>query len=118
MWWPWRTTARRASALPRCVHLSQADVEHLAFPAGHFDTVIASLVLCSVVDQERALGEIWRVLRKPGGQLLLMEHMRPHNRPLAWLTDLAHGPWGAVNGRCHFSWKKFVESAVNGKIAE
>jgi ubiquinone/menaquinone biosynthesis C-methylase UbiE len=95
--------ARRASALKRCVHLGQADVEHLAFPAGYFDTVIASLVLCSVIDQRRALSELWRVLQKPGGQLLLLEHMRPQFRPLAWLVDLANTPWYAFNGRCRLN---------------
>ena len=95
--------SRRASALNRCVHLGQADVEHLGFPAGYFDTVIASLVLCSVIDQRRALSELWRVLKKPGGQLLLLEHMRPQFRPLAWLVDLANTPWYAFNGRCHLN---------------
>ena len=96
-------TARRALALERCTSLTQADVEHLAFPAGYFDTVVASLVLCSVLDQQQALGELCRVLRKPGGQLLLLEHMRPHIRPLAWLVDLANIPWYAFNGRCHLN---------------
>jgi ubiquinone/menaquinone biosynthesis C-methylase UbiE len=95
--------AQRASAVGRAVHLIQADVEHLAFPPGHFDTVVASLVLCSVLDQRRALSELWRVLRKPGGQLLLLEHMRPNVRPLAWLVDLANVPWYAFNGRCHLN---------------
>jgi ubiquinone/menaquinone biosynthesis C-methylase UbiE len=95
--------ARRASALDRSMHLSRTNVEHLSFPAGHFDAVIASLVLCSVVDQRRALEELWRVLCKPGGQLLLLEHMRPHLRPLAWLVDLANAPWYAFNGRCHLN---------------
>jgi ubiquinone/menaquinone biosynthesis C-methylase UbiE len=94
--------AQRAASLRRCAHLGQMDVEHLAFPNGHFDTVVASLVLCSVVDQQRALGELRRVLRA-GGQLLLLEHMRPAIRPLAWLADLANVPWYAFNGRCHLN---------------
>lgn len=97
--------ARRVSALKRCVHLSQVDVEHLTFPSSYFDTVIASLVLCSVVDQQHALSELWRVLHKPGGQLLLLEHMRPNFGPLAWLADLANAPWYAFNGRCHLNRK-------------
>jgi ubiquinone/menaquinone biosynthesis C-methylase UbiE len=95
--------ARRAAALDRCVYLSQANAEHLAFPADYFDTVIASLVLCSVVDQRRSLSELRRVLCKPGGQLLLIEHMRPHLHPLAWLVDLANVPWFAFNGRCRLN---------------
>ncbi len=95
--------ARRAANLDNCVHLAQMDLESLAFPAGHFDTVVASLVFCSVVDQARALGELRRVLHNPGGRLLLLEHMRPHSRPLAWITDLLNVPWYAFNGRCHLN---------------
>lgn len=95
--------ARRAGALDRCVHLTQTDVEHLPFPSNHFDTVVASLVLCSVVDQDSALDELGRVLCNPGGQLLLLEHMRPHTRTLAWVADLANIPWYAFNGRCQLN---------------
>jgi ubiquinone/menaquinone biosynthesis C-methylase UbiE len=93
----------KAFALHHCIYLSQGNAEHLAFPSGYFDTVVATLVLCSVVDQQRTIGELWRVLRKPGGHLLLLEHMRPRNRPLAWLMDLANIPWYAANGRCHLN---------------
>jgi SAM-dependent methyltransferase len=79
------------------------DVESLAFPAGHFDTVVSSLVFCSVVDQPRALRELRRVLRRPGGRLLLLEHMRPHSRPLAWAADLLNIPWYTFNGRCNLN---------------
>jgi len=95
--------ARRAASLGNCVSLGQMDVEALAFPGSAFDTVIASLVFCSVVDQDRALGELRRVLSSPGGRLLLLEHMRPHARPLAWLADLLNIPWYAFNGRCHIN---------------
>ncbi len=97
--------ARRTKALRTCVHLSQMDVEALAFSTEAFDTVVTSLVLCSVVDQQRALAELRRVLRKPDGRLLLLEHMRPQVRPLAWLLDLVNVPWVAVNGRCHLNRK-------------
>jgi ubiquinone/menaquinone biosynthesis C-methylase UbiE len=95
--------ARRATALVRCVALGQMSAESLAFPSGLFDTVVASLVLCSVVSQGRALDEVRRVLRTPGGRLLLLEHMRPEARPLARLVDLVNGPWLAWNGRCHLN---------------
>jgi ubiquinone/menaquinone biosynthesis C-methylase UbiE len=95
--------ARRAISLERSVQLGRMDVEFLAFPDGCFDTVVASLVLCSVVNQQRALHELGRVLHKPGGRLLLLEHMRPQARPLAWLVDLLNIPWYAYNGRCHLN---------------
>ncbi len=95
--------ARRTAGLRACVHLSQMDVESLAFPTSSFDTIVTSLVLCSVVDQRRALGELGRVLHRPGGLLLLLEHMRPQIRPLAWLVDLVNVPWYALNGRCNLN---------------
>ena len=95
--------AQRAASMGTCVSLGLMDVESLAFPSGHFDTVVASLVFCSVVDQTRALGELRRVLDKPGGRLLLLEHTRPHSRPMAWLADLLNIPWYAFNGRCNLN---------------
>jgi ubiquinone/menaquinone biosynthesis C-methylase UbiE len=84
-------------------HLGQVDAERLAFAGGTFDTVVGSLVFCSVVEPRQALAEIRRVLRPPGGRLLLLEHMRPRVQPLAWLVDLANVPWYAFNGRCHLN---------------
>jgi ubiquinone/menaquinone biosynthesis C-methylase UbiE len=95
--------AQRAVSLDGRFDFGQANVEHLAFPAETFDTVAASLVFCSVVDLQRALAEVWRVLRKPGGRLLLLEHMRPRIQPLTLLVDLANLPWYAFNGRCHLN---------------
>src|SRR4029450_12631703 len=66
---------RRAatSALP--VTVRQATAEALPFDDASFDTVVSTLVLCSVDDPDRALAEIHRVLR-PGGQLIFVEHAR------------------------------------------
>jgi ubiquinone/menaquinone biosynthesis C-methylase UbiE len=93
----------RASALGRPVSLGKANVEHLAFPDACFDAVVATLVLCSVVDQHRALDELRRVLHRPGGRLLLLEHTRPQVQPLASLADLVNIPWYAFNKRCHLN---------------
>lgn len=46
----------------------------LSLPDASVDTVISTLVLCSVPDQAAALREIRRVL-KPGGQFLFIEHV-------------------------------------------
>jgi ubiquinone/menaquinone biosynthesis C-methylase UbiE len=95
--------ARQAARLSTCVYLNQMDVEELAFPHGAFDTVVTSLVLCSVVHQDRALAELRRVLREPGGRLLLLEHQRPRRPLAAGLVDLVNIPWLAFNGRCHLN---------------
>ncbi len=62
----------------------EATAEALPFPAASFDTVVATLVLCSVSNPLQALAEIHRVLR-PGGRFLALEHVRPRG----WLGYLA-----------------------------
>jgi ubiquinone/menaquinone biosynthesis C-methylase UbiE len=52
------------------------DAEDLAFKDGTFDKVVATCVFCSVPDPVRGLQEARRVLR-PGGEVVLLEHMRP-----------------------------------------
>lgn len=66
------------------------------------DGVVASLVLCSVPDQQRALAEIRRVLR-PRGELRFYEHVIPNCQPKrALLQALDHsGLFPAIAGGCH-----------------
>jgi len=64
----------------------RAPAEDLPFDDGTFDTVVSTLVLCGVDDQERALREARRVLR-PGGRLLFMEHVRSDDPALARFQD-------------------------------
>lgn len=67
--------------LARPVRLLPADVGDLAFEDDSFDSVVATYVLCCVPDLPLALSEIARVLR-PGGQLLLADHVRSTAWPL------------------------------------
>ena len=64
--------------------------------------VVASLVLCSVPDQQRALAEIRRVLR-PEGELRFYEHVIPHCQPKRLLLQVIDrsGVWPAIAGGCH-----------------
>jgi ubiquinone/menaquinone biosynthesis C-methylase UbiE len=48
----------------------------LPFKRGSFDTALATLVLCSVGSPQKALSELRRVV-KPGGSIVLLEHVRP-----------------------------------------
>jgi ubiquinone/menaquinone biosynthesis C-methylase UbiE len=59
----------------------------LGFADESFDTVATSCTLCSVPDPQQALQEIYRVLR-PGGTLLMFEHVRSRNLILALTLDL------------------------------
>jgi ubiquinone/menaquinone biosynthesis C-methylase UbiE len=66
--------------------LLRAPAEDLPFNDSSFDTVVSTLVLCTVDDQPRALREMRRVLR-PGGRLLFIEHVRSEEQKLARLQD-------------------------------
>ncbi len=79
--------------LQRAVHehapqaqVLQAPAEDLPFEDASFDTVVSTLVLCGVDDQNRALREIRRVLR-PGGRLLFLEHVRSDDPKFARFQD-------------------------------
>jgi len=78
------------------------DAQTLPFASHTFDTVVGTLVLCSIPDPARALSEIRRVLQ-PGGKLLLLEHTRGHHPVAAWLTDVLNPAWFALNGSCHLN---------------
>lgn len=79
--------SRTAGDLGRSVTLNIADVHVLPFDDASFDTVVATAVFCSVADPVRGLREVKRVVR-PGGSVLLLEHVRPRTAPLGWLADV------------------------------
>ena len=74
--------------------------ESIPVEDGSVDTVVASLVLCSVADQAVALAEIMRVLT-PGGRLLFYEHVRSSHPVRGRIEDALTPVWGAVAGGCH-----------------
>ncbi len=78
---------QRAAALGVPVDLRLGDAEHLEFPDASFDTVVATLVFCSVPDPVQGLREVRRVCR-PGGRILLLEHMRSDRPVVGWLLDV------------------------------
>jgi ubiquinone/menaquinone biosynthesis C-methylase UbiE len=90
---------KRAEATGREISTERTPAESLPFEDGSFDTVVASLVLCSVDDQDRSLAEIRRVL-KPGGRYLFMEHVRSEDPALARKQDRYAGLWKAVCFGC------------------
>lgn len=69
------------------VELYLDDVQQLDFPDGKFDSVVATLVFCSVPDPVLGLRELKRVV-KPGGAVLLLEHMRSPNPFLGTVMDV------------------------------
>lgn len=86
---------------PPAVEVIEAPAEELPFEDGGFDTIVSTLVLCTVPDPERAAAEAARVLR-PEGRLLHIEHVRsPDGARLACWQDRLERPWGWITGGCH-----------------
>ncbi len=98
-----RERAREAATRsPVSVEVVDGLADSLPAEDASFDAAVASLVLCTVPDQRRALAELRRVIR-PGGELRFFEHVRAQQPRLARLQRLAErsGFWPLVGGGCH-----------------
>jgi ubiquinone/menaquinone biosynthesis C-methylase UbiE len=77
----------RAATYPGSLTLQVMDVQALQFADATFDTVVTSCTFCSVPDPLRGLRELCRCL-KPGGRILMFEHVRSRVSPIALLQDV------------------------------
>jgi SAM-dependent methyltransferase len=90
---------KRLDRSGRRARVIDAPAERLPFADGSLDTVVSTLVLCTVDAPDLALREMARVLR-PGGRLLFIEHVRADSPRLAGLQDRLAGPWSRFAGGC------------------
>jgi ubiquinone/menaquinone biosynthesis C-methylase UbiE len=77
----------RAADLGTPVTLCEGDAQALPFPDDTFDTVLCTYSMCSVPDESRTVLEMKRVL-KPGGRLILVDHVRSSVAPIYWVQRL------------------------------
>lgn len=95
-----RRAEEKLAALGRSnISLQEAPAEQLPFDDASFDTVVSTLVLCTVHDASESLAEIRRVL-KPGGQLRFIEHVRA-NGITGGIQDVIRPIWGWFGAGCH-----------------
>ena len=83
----------------RVVSVVEADARQLPLADNSIDTVVGTLVLCSVDDVGAVLAEVERVLVM-GGRFLFIEHVRSENGILGWAQDWMVGPWSKLAGGC------------------
>jgi SAM-dependent methyltransferase len=99
-----RARAQQAAARSALtISVLDANAEVLPCPTGSFDVGVASLVLCSVPDQEHALAELHRAIR-PGGELRFYEHVgarAPREARMQRLADATF--WPHIAGGCHLA---------------
>ncbi|MGH3254282.1 MAG: class I SAM-dependent methyltransferase [Streptosporangiaceae bacterium] len=94
-----RRLAAKLAGAPVPAELTSDAAEALRQPDASFDAVVFTQVLCTVTDLDRALAEARRVLR-PGGQLIVLEHVRGNGSLARWqdrLTPL----WSRLIPGCH-----------------
>lgn len=95
-----RQAVEAAARAPVPVRVVAGDADHLPLEDESCDAGVASLVLCSVPDQTRALRELFRVIR-PGGELRYYEHVRAEAPAHARLQDRVDRIWPLLGGGCH-----------------
>jgi ubiquinone/menaquinone biosynthesis C-methylase UbiE len=105
------TVERQPAVWPTAV--LQANAQRLPFPSNSFDTVVATLVFCSIPHPDVALAEVGRVLR-PNGRFLLLEHVRGQGPISRRLTDWLHPAWYALQRECHLNRETAVAVAQAG----
>jgi ubiquinone/menaquinone biosynthesis C-methylase UbiE len=69
------------------VDLVDMDVQDIHFGDQSFDTIFGTFVFCSVPDPIKGLREIKRVCKR-GGNVILLEHVRPKSTLLGRIFDL------------------------------
>lgn len=84
------------------------EVESLPFSDNYFDTIVVTLVFCSVKNVQEGLTELRRVL-KEGGQVIFIEHVLPDHEPLIKLFNMATPVWKHIASGCHLN-RNFIES--------
>jgi ubiquinone/menaquinone biosynthesis C-methylase UbiE len=97
-----REAERVAAAAPVPIRVLPGVADALPADDASVDAAVASLVLCSMPDPDRALAELRRVLR-PGGELHFYEHVRAEPGPLRTLQRVADLVWPHIGGGCHAS---------------
>lgn len=94
---------RAATVASLNIRVVEGDAYRLSGDEGAYDAGVAALVLCTVPDQQRALAELFRVIR-PGGELRFYEHVVGYGKLESRVQRLADATfWPHVAGGCHLS---------------
>jgi ubiquinone/menaquinone biosynthesis C-methylase UbiE len=102
---------------PGRVEVIEAQAERLPFEDQSFNTVVSTLVLCSVESPGGAAAEIARVL-KSDGRLLYLEHVRSGDPAVARWQDRLERPWGWLGAGCHPNRDTLAQLEATGLLAE
>ena len=93
-----------------------ADSSHLPFKETIFDNIVSSLVLCSVIDKQKTIREMNRVL-KPAGKYFFWEHSISKNKFIYHMKTYIIFIWKFLTGGCDYNSDnhKLIKSILWGK---
>lgn len=100
-----------AASVP--IDIIQSGAEKLPFSDHTFDTVVATLVFCTIPDTEKSLQEIKRIC-KPNGKILLFEHVKMDNPYLARLQKQLTPYWSKICDGCQLDRETVQTVTANG----
>lgn len=83
--------------------LVKMDAMKLAFPDASFDCAVAPYVLTVVPDPQATLDELARVV-KPGGEIVLVNHVGAESGPIAWIEGWLGKRSAELGWRPEFPW--------------
>jgi len=113
---PDRYMARRLRSnlrkVKRRTRVLEVRAEELPFESATFDTVVATLVLCTVPSPSVVLAEVARVL-KPSGRFLFLEHVRAADRATARWQDRLEKPWRFLADGCYCNRDTLAEISAS-----
>ncbi len=97
-----KQSEQRAANANVPIQLYDAKGEALPFAEDEFDSVVATLVFCTIPEPEKALKEIRRC-SKQGADINFFEHVRMDQKPLGLIQDAVTPLWKKVAGGCHLN---------------
>ncbi len=96
-------TRVKREKLRQVAGLCVMDATRLAFPSQHFDAAVAPYVLTVVPDPAATLDELARVV-KPGGEIVLVNHVGAETGPIAWIERWLGQKSASLGWRPEFPW--------------
>jgi ubiquinone/menaquinone biosynthesis C-methylase UbiE len=108
-----RRLQRKLSESGKSASTLDASAEAIPLEDESVDTVVSTLVLCTVDFPHLALAEVRRVLR-PSGQLLFIEHVRSRSPRVARWQDRLETPWRHFGAGCRCNRDTLASIAAAG----
>ena len=103
------------------IYLLQAGIGYKgvenSFPRGGFDAIVCTLVLCSVPNLEQAIADL-RSWLKPGGQLVVLEHIQVASGWRRYFYKAFNPVWNLFSAGCNLTRDTDRQLKAEGFLVE